>query len=185
MKIFNFKQTHLHLAVLATCVLVASSSSFVLAAESGEIDTKYYPPASLCYSPEQATFDHSWRMQFNPDGSVENPSKSRQLQIVCPIVTDNTQSRKGMTVTVRYEVESIRSGQKLRCRMAARSLDGDTVYKSSRYQTESKNGKSSFTFFVTRSLPITLLQCTLPSIRNNGIEGEGSRIYSIEAQEKK
>lgn len=173
------------IALTAVIIAAGSITNLALSAERGETDIKYYPAASLCFSPEQDTFVNDKRMEFRSDGSIINPSISQSLNIVCPIIKDNANARTGMKVTLTANIQSsFRGDNKFKCRLAARDLHGTKTYTPEVYESRSRNGRATLNFDLKSPLQIGLLDCVLPPAPDLGRSvSRGTQILSIMVRE--
>lgn len=173
------------IALTAVMIAAGNITNPALSAERGEADIKYYPAASLCFSPEQDTFVNDKRMKFRFDGAIGNPSVSHSLNIVCPIIKDNANARTGMKVTLTADIQSGSTGDnEFKCRLAARSLDGTSNFTPEVYESRSRNGRAILNFDLKSSLPIGLLDCVLPPAPDFGQSASrGTQILSIMVRE--
>lgn len=183
MKLLKRIRTYQNTVVLTVFVALFSADS-VIAVESGEMDIKYYSAAAVCFLPGNSIFGNERHIEFGPDGSIENPSYYHELEIVCPLIRDNTDG-KGLEVQVNV-VNADRHS--IKCRLESRGLDGRRSDAPKKYQDSAIGPGRTFMEFkltaneLTNSLAI--LQCVIPKYEaNTDFSADGSRIISMRVHE--
>ena len=144
MRIYGFTITKImSMAFMLSGLLLGLGNSPSYGEDKGTRDYKSYPAASLCFSPLKVESFTQSKMVVRLDGSIEHTDldaddeEDAGLQLVCPLMRDNTATSSGLTVWVAYELSSY-AETPLTCHFSSRNLEGTTFSELEQHNAEKR-----------------------------------------------